>query len=41
MFLCVVTATIEQGQGKLMATTRKYLNHLLQNTGITPACSEE
>ena len=24
-----------------MATTRKYLNHLLQNTGITPACSEE
>lgn len=24
-----------------MATTRKYLGHLLQNTGITPACSEE
>ncbi len=24
-----------------MANTRKYLNHLLQNTGITPACSEE
>lgn len=24
-----------------MATTRKYLAHLLQNTGITPACSEE
>lgn len=24
-----------------MATTQKYLNHLLQNTGITPACSEE
>ena len=24
-----------------MANTQKYLNHLLQNTGITPACSEE
>lgn len=24
-----------------MATTRKYLNHLLQTVGITPACSEE
>lgn len=24
-----------------MANTEKYLNHLLQNTGITPACSEE
>ena len=24
-----------------MATTRKYLGHLLQNSGITPACSEE
>ena len=24
-----------------MANTLKYLNHLLQNTGITPACSEE
>ncbi|OUP10437.1 hypothetical protein [Collinsella sp. An2] len=24
-----------------MASTQKYLNHLLQNTGITPACSEE
>ena len=24
-----------------MANTRTYLNHLLQNTGITPACSEE
>ncbi len=24
-----------------MATTRKYLNHLLQTMGITPACSEE
>ena len=24
-----------------MATTRRYINHLLQNTGITPACSEE
>ena len=39
--MCVVTATIEQGQGVLMATTRKYLNHLLQSSGITPACSEE
>lgn len=24
-----------------MANTKKYLSHLLQNTGITPACSEE
>ncbi len=24
-----------------MANTQKYLNHLLQNIGITPACSEE
>lgn len=24
-----------------MASTKKYLSHLLQNTGITPACSEE
>lgn len=24
-----------------MANTQKYLNHLLQNAGITPACSEE
>lgn len=24
-----------------MANTKKYLNHLLQNTDITPACSEE
>ena len=24
-----------------MANTQKYLNHLLQRTGITPACSEE
>ena len=24
-----------------MANTNKYLSHLLQNTGITPACSEE
>lgn len=24
-----------------MASTNKYLSHLLQNTGITPACSEE
>lgn len=24
-----------------MANTQKYLNHLLQSTGITPACSEE
>lgn len=24
-----------------MANTQKYLNHLLQHTGITPACSEE
>ena len=24
-----------------MANTQKYLNHLLQGTGITPACSEE
>ena len=24
-----------------MARTQKYLNHLLQSTGITPACSEE
>ena len=24
-----------------MANTQKYLNHLLQNVGITPACSEE
>ena len=24
-----------------MATIRPYINHLLQNTGITPACSEE
>ena len=24
-----------------MANTQKYINHLLQNTGITPACSEE
>lgn len=24
-----------------MANTQKYLNHLLQNTGVTPACSEE
>ena len=24
-----------------MANTRTYLNHLLQSTGITPACSEE
>ena len=24
-----------------MATVRPYINHLLQNTGITPACSEE
>lgn len=24
-----------------MGTTRKYLGHLLQNSGITPACSEE
>ncbi len=24
-----------------MATTRPYINHLLQNVGITPACSEE
>ncbi len=24
-----------------MANTLKYLNHLMQNTGITPACSEE
>ena len=27
--------------GVRMANTQKYLNHLLQNTGITPACSEE
>lgn len=24
-----------------MATTQRYISHLLQNTGITPACSEE
>ena len=24
-----------------MANTQNYINHLLQNTGITPACSEE
>ena len=24
-----------------MANTKQYLSHLLQNTGITPACSEE
>lgn len=24
-----------------MANTQKYINHLLQNTGMTPACSEE
>ena len=24
-----------------MANTQKYINHLLQSTGITPACSEE
>ena len=24
-----------------MANTQTYLNHLLQNIGITPACSEE
>lgn len=24
-----------------MASTQKYINHLLQSTGITPACSEE
>ena len=27
--------------GVRMANTQKYINHLLQNTGITPACSEE
>ena len=24
-----------------MANTQNYINHLLQGTGITPACSEE
>ena len=24
-----------------MANTQNYINHLMQNTGITPACSEE
>lgn len=31
----------EEANGDTMANTLKYLNHLMQNAGITPACSEE
>ena len=31
----------DYGCGAHMANTQNYINHLLQNTGITPACSEE